>query len=105
MTASTIIYTRMNSGQFTGNQQMEQMKWIMYLMPIMFMFTLNSYASGLSYYYFIANMLTFSIQYGMKLSIDEQKIHRQIQENKSKPQPARKSRFAQRLEEMAKQQQ
>jgi YidC/Oxa1 family membrane protein insertase len=41
----------------------------------------------------------------MKLSIDEQKIHRQIQENKSKPQPARKSRFAQRLEEMAKQQQ
>jgi YidC/Oxa1 family membrane protein insertase len=105
MTASTIIYTRMNSGQFTGNQQMEQMKWIMYLMPIMFMFTLNSYASGLSYYYFIANMLTFSIQYGMKLSIDEQKIHRQIQENKSKPQTARKSRFAQRLEEMAKQQQ
>ena len=50
-------------------------------------------------------MLTFSIQYGMKLSIDEQKIHRQIQENKSKPQTARKSRFAQRLEEMAKQQQ
>jgi YidC/Oxa1 family membrane protein insertase len=40
MTVSTIIYTRMNSGQFAGNAQMEQMKWIMYLMPILFMFTL-----------------------------------------------------------------
>lgn len=104
MTVSTIIYTRMNSSQFSGNAQMEQMKWIMYLMPILFMFTLNSYASGLSYYYFIANMLTFSIQYGMKLAVDEDKIHKQIQENKKKPESNKKSKFQQKLEEISKQQ-
>ena len=94
----------MNSGQFTGNAQMEQMKWIMYLMPILFMFTLNSYASGLSYYYFIANMLTFSIQYGMKLAVDEDKIHKKIQENKIKPQNNKKSKWQQKLEDIQKQQ-
>jgi YidC/Oxa1 family membrane protein insertase len=104
MTVSTIIYTRMNSGQFAGNAQMEQMKWIMYLMPILFMFTLNSYASGLSYYYFIANMLTFSIQYGMKLAVDEDKIHKKIQENKIKPQNNKKSKWQQKLEDIQKQQ-
>jgi YidC/Oxa1 family membrane protein insertase len=104
MTVSTIIYTRMNSGQFAGNAQMEQMKWIMYLMPVLFMFTLNSYASGLSYYYFIANMLTFSIQYGMKLAVDEDKIHKKIQENKIKPQNNKKSKWQQKLEDIQKQQ-
>ena len=103
MTASTIIYTRMNSSQFSGNAQMEQMKWMMYLMPLIFMFSLNSYSSGLTYYYFIANMMTFGIQYLLKLSINEEAIHRKIQENKKKPE--KKSRFQQRLEEMTKQQQ
>jgi YidC/Oxa1 family membrane protein insertase len=103
MTASTIIYTRMNSSQFSGNAQMEQMKWMMYLMPLIFMFSLNSYSSGLTYYYFIANMMTFGIQYLMKLSVNEEAIHRKIQENKKKP--VKKSRFQQKLEEMTKQQQ
>jgi len=103
MTASTIIYTRMNSGQFSGNPQMEQMKWMMYLMPLIFCVSLNSFASGLSYYYFVANMLTFTIQYLMKFTVNEEKMHQQIQENKSKPQ--KKSRFAERLEQMQKQQQ
>jgi YidC/Oxa1 family membrane protein insertase len=103
MTASTIIYTRMNSGQFGSNPQMEQMKWMMYLMPIIFCVSLNSYASGLSYYYFIANMLTFTIQYLMKFTVNDQKLHAQIQENKTKP--TKKSKFAERLEQMQKQQQ
>jgi len=103
MTASTIIYTRMNSGQFGGNAQMEQMKWMMYLMPLIFCVSLNSYASGLSYYYFIANMLTFSIQYLMQFTVDDKKLHAQLQENKTKP--VKKSRFAERLEQMQKQQQ
>ena len=103
MTASTIIYTRMNSGQFGGNAQMEQMKWMMYLMPLIFCVSLNSYASGLSYYYFVANMLTFSIQYLMQFTVDDKKLHAQLQENKTKP--VKKSKFAERLEQMQKQQQ
>lgn len=104
MTISTIIYTRMNSSQFSGNAQMEQMKWIMYLMPVLFMFTLNSFSSGLSYYYFVANMVTFGIQYAMKLSVNEEKIHKQIQENKKKPESNKKSRWQAKLEEIQKQQ-
>jgi len=103
MTASTIIYTRMNSSQFGSNPQMEQMKWIMYLMPLVFCVSLNSFASGLSYYYFVANMLTFTIQYLMKFTVNETKLHAQIQEQKTKP--VKKSRFAEKLEQMQKQQQ
>ena len=94
----------MNSSQFSGNAQMEQMKWIMYLMPVLFMFTLNSFSSGLSYYYFVANMVTFGIQYAMKLSVNEEKIHKQIQENKKKPESNKKSRWQAKLEELQKQQ-
>jgi YidC/Oxa1 family membrane protein insertase len=81
---------------------MEQMKWMMYLMPIIFCVSLNSFASGLSYYYFVANMLTFSIQYLMKFTVNETKLHAQIQENKTKPK--KKSRFAESLEKMQQQQ-
>jgi YidC/Oxa1 family membrane protein insertase len=60
MTVSTLIYTRMNN-QFTGAN--EQMKWMSYLMPIVFLGVFNNYAAGLSYYYFLANMFTFGQQY------------------------------------------
>ena len=105
MTVSTIIYTRMNN-QLTGdNPQMAQMKWIMYLMPIVFLGVFNNYAAGLSYYYFLANMLTFGQQWLIKRFVDEDAIHRKIQENKKKPESAKKSSFQQKLETMAKQQQ
>ena len=72
MTISTLLYTRMNSQMASG--QMAQMKWMMYLMPIMFLGFFNNYAAGLSYYYFLANMLTFSQQFFMKKFIDEDAI-------------------------------
>lgn len=102
MTISTILYTRMNS-QMSG-PQMAQMKWMMYLMPIMFLGFFNNYASGLSYYYFLANMITFGQQFVMrKFFIDEAAIMSQIENNKKKP--AKKSKFQKRLEEMARKQQ
>ena len=102
MTISTIIYTRMNS-QMSG-PQMAQMKWIMYLMPIMFLGFFNNYAAGLSYYYFLANMITFGQQFVMrKFFIDENAIIAQIENNKKKP--TKKSNFQKRLEEMARKQQ
>jgi YidC/Oxa1 family membrane protein insertase len=104
MTVSTILYTRANSDMsMSGNSQMAQMKWMMYLMPIVFLFVLNSYASGLSYYYFLANMITFGQQFFMRRFVNEGEIHRKIQENRKKP--VTKSKLQMKLEEMAKKQQ
>jgi YidC/Oxa1 family membrane protein insertase len=102
MTVSTLLYTRMNN-QMSG-PQMAQMKWMMYLMPIMFLGFFNNYAAGLSYYYFLANMVTFGQQFVMrKYFIDEENILKQMEQNKKKP--IKKSKFQKRLEEMAKKQQ
>lgn len=102
MTVSTILYTRMNSSTMNmDNPQMKQMQWMMYLMPIVFLGVFNNYAAGLSYYYFLANMITFGQQYLFKVFIDEDKLHRQLQENKKKP--MKKSAFQKKLEDMAKQ--
>jgi YidC/Oxa1 family membrane protein insertase len=103
MTVSTILYTRANN-QLTGggNAQMAQMKWIMYLMPIVFLGVFNNYSAGLTYYYFLANMITFGQQFLFKQLVNEEDILKKIQENKLKPSSG-KSKFQQRLEEMSKQ--
>ncbi|REJ81294.1 MAG: membrane protein insertase YidC [Bacteroidetes bacterium] len=98
MTISTIIYTRMNMQMTAATNP--QMKWMLYLMPIFFLGFFNNYSSGLSYYYFLSNIFGFGQQYLFKFFIDEDKIHRQIQENKKKP--VKKSAFQTRLETMAK---
>ncbi|HJM16451.1 MAG TPA: YidC/Oxa1 family membrane protein insertase, partial [Flavobacteriales bacterium] len=100
MTVSTLIYTHMNS-QMTSNQ-MPGMKWMMYLMPIMFLGFFNSYASSLSYYYFLANVFTFSQMYFMRRFVDDDKILAQLEANKKKPK--KKSKFQKKLEEMQKKQ-
>ena len=101
MTISTLLYTRMNSSMMATGQ-MAQMKWMMYLMPVMFLGFFNNYAAGLSYYYFLANMFTFSQQYVMKKIIDENALLEQIEKNKKNPK--KKSKFQKKLEEMQKKQ-
>ena len=61
MTITTFIYTYVNNKQMdtAGNPQMKGMKIMMYIMPIMFLGIFNSYSSGLSYYYMLANIITF----------------------------------------------
>jgi YidC/Oxa1 family membrane protein insertase len=85
-----------------SSQMMPQLKWMMYLMPVIFLFVLNSYAAGLNYYYFLANVITFGQQFAFRKLVDDKKIHAKIQENKKKPKKAKASSFQQRLEEMAK---
>ncbi len=102
MTISTIIYTMMNNQLSGANNQMPQLKWMMYLMPVIFLFVLNSYASGLNYYYFLANIITFVQQFVFMKMVDEQKIHAKIQANKLKPVSQKTNAFQQKLEEMAK---
>ncbi len=101
MTISSIFYTKLND-QMMGSQQtqMPGMKTMMYLMPVMFLFWFNDYSSGLSYYYLLANLLTFAQIYIIRATIDEKKLHQQIEANKKKP--VKKSGFQKRLEDMAK---
>jgi YidC/Oxa1 family membrane protein insertase len=80
---------------------MPGMKMMTYIMPIMFMFILNNFSAGLTYYYFLANLITFGQNMISKRFIDEEAVLRKLNENKKKP--AKKSKFQQRLEEAAKQ--
>ena len=103
MTISTLIYTYFNN-QVSGVTG--QMKYIGYITPFIFLFTLNGYPSGLNYYYFLANMFTFLQQYIIRLMVDDKKIHAKIEENKKKPEDKKKkSGFAAKMEEMMRQQQ
>jgi YidC/Oxa1 family membrane protein insertase len=100
MTGSTLLYTWSNSQLMGGQQQLPGMKVMMYIMPVLFLGFLNSYSAGLSYYYFLANMITFGQTTLMRRFIDEDALHAKIQENKKKP--VKKSRFQERLELMQK---
>ena len=103
MTISTIMYTKMNNDMMGSTQQMPGMKTMMYLMPIMFLGFFNNYSAGLSYYYMLANLFTFAQMFVIRRFVNEDKLHKRIQENKSKP--VKKSSFQKRLEDMTKQQQ
>ncbi|HEU4718665.1 MAG TPA: membrane protein insertase YidC, partial [Bacteroidia bacterium] len=99
MTASTILYTWMNQQMLTpGSTQMPGMKWLVYLMPVVFFFALNSYSAALSYYYFVSNIITFGQMFLMRRFVDEKAIHAKIQENKKK-QVTKKPGLMQRLEQ------
>ncbi|MDP2724264.1 MAG: membrane protein insertase YidC [Bacteroidales bacterium] len=103
MTVSTIMYTYMNNQMMAGQtNQMPGMKTMMYLMPIMFLGIFNGYASGLSYYYFLANIITFAQMFVFRYAINENKLRAQIEINKKKP-AKKKSAFQKRLEDAAKQ--
>jgi YidC/Oxa1 family membrane protein insertase len=97
------FYMKMTTGQNMPSQPgMPNMKFILYLSPVMMLFFFNSYASGLSLYYFVSNLITILIMLVIKNKIiDEDKIHARIQENKKKPK--KKSKFQERMKEMMEQ--
>jgi len=101
MTGSTLLYTWSNSQLMGTSNQMPGMKWMMYAMPVLFLGFLNNYSAGLSWYYFLANMITFGQTWVMqKFVIDSDALHAKIQENKKKPKKI--SKFQERLEQMTK---
>jgi len=103
MTISTLIYTYFNN-QVSGATG--QMKYIGYIMPIIFLGVLNSYPAGLNYYYFLANMMTFGQQFLIKSMVNDEKIHNILKENKKKPEEQKKkSKFQTRLDDYMRQQQ
>ncbi|APQ16358.1 membrane protein insertase YidC [Maribacter hydrothermalis] len=97
------FYMMMTTGQNMPTQPgMPNMKFIMYLMPFMMLFFFNNYASGLSLYYFVSNMITIGIMLVIKnFILDNDKIHAQIQENKKKPK--KENKFQKKMREMMEQ--
>ncbi len=106
------FYMKMNQSQQANMQAPPQegmpdmskmMKYMIYLSPIMMLFFFNNYASSLSLYYFVSNLLTIAIMLVIKnYVIDEAKIHAKIEENKKRPEK-KKSKFRQRLDDAMKQ--
>ena len=104
MAASTIIYTLVNSKQMPQQQGMPNMKVMMYLFPVMMLFFMNSLPAGLSYYYFLANIISIlQMTVITKWFLDEDKLRAQLLANMKKPR--KKSKWQQRMEEIQKQQQ
>ncbi len=102
MTISTIFYTKINNDMMgSSSNQMPGMKTMSYLMPIMFLGIFNNYSAGLSYYYLLANIITFAQMYFIRKYIDEDKLRKKLLSNKNKN--VKKSGFQKRLELMAKQ--
>lgn len=106
MTVTNILNTKYTmQQQDTGAQpQMPMMKWMMYLMPIMFLFVLNDYPSGLNYYYFISTLISVATMMILRRTTDENKLLADLEANKKDPKQAKKTGFAARLEAMQKQQ-
>jgi YidC/Oxa1 family membrane protein insertase len=101
MAVALMIYTMMSGAGMNQPTQpgMPNMKYMMYLMPVMMIFWFNSYASGLSYYYFLSNFISIIQIFIIKTYIiDEDKIHAQMQENKKKPK--KKSKWSEKMSSM-----
>ncbi|OJV55516.1 MAG: hypothetical protein BGO31_19335 [Bacteroidetes bacterium 43-16] len=108
MTVSSLllaIYSKqMTAGQEMSGPNAQVLKWMPFVMPIMFLGWFNNFAAGLTFYYFLSNMLSLAQQFIIqKFFINEEKILSKIKENQSKP--AATSKWQQRLEEIQKQQQ
>jgi YidC/Oxa1 family membrane protein insertase len=99
MTVSQIVYTHFNNQLTTATGPMKNLG---YIMPVMFMFVLNSYPAGLSFYYFVSNVFTFGQQALIKLFVDDATIRQKVEENKVKNVNKKKSKFQQRLEDAMK---
>jgi YidC/Oxa1 family membrane protein insertase len=100
MAAAMIVSTKLNSAQMdTGQQQMPGMKLMMYFMPVMMVFWFNDYSSGLSYYYFLSNIITIIQMYVIRRTIDEEEILKRLNSKAAKNAGKKKSGFMARLEE------
>lgn len=105
MTIVNIVYTHITMQSQAGGQEMKIMKWMMYLMPLMFLFFFNDYAAGLSYYYFVSLLMTILQTMIFRWAIDDKKVLAEMEANAKKKGNQKKSGFAARLEAMQREQQ
>ena len=106
MTIATIVYTWLNNKLMSPTQgnkdQQRMMNIMMYMMPIMFLFMFNNFASALTYYYLLFNLATFLQMFIFRMAVNEDKLRAKLQENMKKP--VKKSKWQLKMEEMQKQQ-
>ena len=105
MTAVNIVYTYITMQQQSMDPNMKFMKYMMYAMPLMFLFIFNDYAAGLSYYYFLSLLMTIVQTMIFRMSIDEKKLLAEMEANAKKKEGKKKSGFMERLEAMQREQQ
>lgn len=109
MAMSLFLSTKLNPQTGMGGQQ-PGMKFIMYLMPVMLLVMFNNYSSGLTYYYFLANVFTIGQTWLFKIAIDDQKLHAKMKASSSKSTKTAdkkkgKSKWQQKYETMMREQQ
>jgi YidC/Oxa1 family membrane protein insertase len=102
MFAINLLYTHVTMKQQASTNTMPGMKFMMYAMPVMMLFALNSYSSGLNYYYFLSMCITIIQMWVIRKVTNEEKIREKIRlaTISAKNKPVKKSKFMQRLEEM-----
>ncbi len=98
-----MLSMKLNSNPTGMDSQMPGMKGMMYIMPVMFMFMLNSWSSALTYYYFLANIITFGQNQISKRFVDEDALRKKLHSNQKKSSVKKQSKFQKRLQDMAKQ--
>jgi YidC/Oxa1 family membrane protein insertase len=107
MSLVTIASTKITmSQQSTGQEQMPGMNLMMYMMPVVMFFVLNSYPAGLNYYYLVSAIISLVQTLAFRFFLNEKTLLEKLEANKQKAKPAKKkSGFMARLEEAQRQQQ
>lgn len=103
MTIAQLFYTRITMKQQAQTNSMPGMKFMMYFMPVMMLFILNSFSAALNYYYLISLCFTFLQMFIIQKSIDPEKVLKRLEANSKKP--MKKSKWQQRIEALEKQNQ
>lgn len=108
MTVTTFLSNKLNTATqaAAGGDQMKMMQWMMNLMPIMFFFIFNNYASGLTYYYFLSTLISTIQMYAIRATVDEEKLLAQLRAkgNAREKNPKKKNSFMERLEKAQREQ-
>ena len=105
MTITNIVYTYITMQSQATDPNMKFMKYMMYAMPLMFLFIFNDYAAGLSYYYLVSLFITILQTMIFRWTLNDEKMLKEIEENKKKKAGKKKSGFMARLEAMQREQQ
>ena len=105
MTLTTVLQMKFSNSMSSSNAQMPQMKYMMYFMPVIFLGVMNNYAAALSYYYFLANLITFGQQKLIESMTDDNALLVKLEAHKETTPKKGKSKFQARLEKMMKDQQ
>lgn len=101
---TNILNTMYTMRQQDTGQAMPGMKVMMYVMPIMFIFILNDYPSGLNYYYFISSLISVVTMIVLKKVVSDEKVLAQLEANKNDPNKKKKTGLMAKMEAMQKEQ-